>query len=44
MRVRHFNKNGVIMTDIDGHIVKRSDAKQVYNLIEKLNKRKGEEK
>lgn len=44
MRVKHVMKDGVIKYDIDGHVVKMADAKTVYNLIEQINKRKGEKR
>ena len=40
MRIKHVLKDGVIKTDITGHIVKRSEVKTVYNMIEELNKRR----
>ena len=38
MKIRHITKNGEV-EKIDGHIVKISDAKAVYHLLEKLNRR-----
>lgn len=36
-------KNGVIKTDITGHIVKRSEVSTVYYLIEEINRRSHDE-
>lgn len=44
VKVQHIMRNGTIRTDIDGHIVKRADVREVYNLIEQINKRKGEKR
>ncbi len=40
MKIKHVMKDGVIRTDISGHVVRRSDAKTVYNMVEELNKRR----
>ena len=42
MRIKHVMKDGTVKTDINGHIVRMSDAKTVYTLIEQINKRQGE--
>ncbi len=40
--VRHIMKDGTVLKDITGHVVKMEDAKRVYALMEKINKsRKG---
>lgn len=35
--VRHILKDGVVLDDITGHVVKQEDAPVVYNLIYKVN-------
>nr|DAO53816.1 MAG TPA: hypothetical protein [Caudoviricetes sp.] len=40
MAVTHVLKNGTILQDITGHIVKVNDARSIYQLISKLNERK----
>jgi len=39
LKIIHITKKGKV-DKIDGHVVKMSDAKAVYNLIEKMNKRR----
>lgn len=39
MIVTHVLKDGTVLPDITGHIVKRSDAKAVYDLMEQINKK-----
>lgn len=40
--VKHVLKDGTVLKDIKGHVVKIEDAKQIYMLIDKMNQRKGE--
>ena len=35
--IRHILKDGVVLDDITGHVVKQEDAPIVYNLICKVN-------
>lgn len=39
MAVTHVLRDGTVLNDISGKIVKVKDAKQVYVLIEKINER-----
>ena len=41
MRIRHITRDGVIRTDITGHVVRMSEAKTVYNLMDRINRREG---
>ena len=41
--VTHVLKDGTILPDIKGHVVKIEDAKELYILMQKINK-KGKEK
>lgn len=36
--VRHHLKDGTILTDIRGHVVKKEDAPLAYELIERMNR------
>lgn len=38
--IRHHLKDGRILTDITGHIVKKEDVPAVYSLIDQINKEK----
>lgn len=40
MAVTHVLRDGTVLKEITGHIVKMEEAKAIYNLIESLNKRK----
>lgn len=46
--VLHVLKDGTVLHDIDGHVVKVNDARFIYSLIDKMNQRttrqKGDEK
>ena len=44
--VTHILKNGTVLKDITGHVVKIEDAKAIYALMDKINEelRKGESK
>lgn len=35
--VKHILKNGTVLDDISGHIVKMEDAEAVYQIMDKLN-------
>ena len=37
--VRHILKDGTVLTDITGHVVKMEDAEAVYLLMDKMNER-----
>ena len=37
--VTHVLKDGTVLPDITGHIVKRSDTKAIYDLMEQMNQR-----
>lgn len=39
MAVKHVLKDGTVLNDISGKVVRVADAKQVYVLIEKINER-----
>ena len=44
MAIIHILKDGTILTDISGHVVKMEDARTVYALMDKMNERKGKKK
>jgi hypothetical protein len=37
MAVKHILKDGTVLTDITGHIVKIEDAEVAYQIMDKLN-------
>jgi hypothetical protein len=37
MAIRHILKDGTVLTDITGHVVKIEDAKVAYQIMDKLN-------
>ena len=39
MAVKHVLKDGTVLNDISGKVVRVADAKQVYVLIEKISER-----
>ena len=39
--VKHILKDGTVLTDITGHIVRIEDAEAVYQLMDKLNEERG---
>lgn len=39
--VRHILKDGTVLDDITGHVVKMEDAKVVYQIMDKLNEERG---
>ena len=36
--ITHVLKDGTVVKDIDGHVVKMEDARGVYALIDKMNR------
>lgn len=38
--IRHHLKDGRILTDITGHVVKKEDVPLVYSLIDQINEEK----
>lgn len=44
MAVTHVLKNGTVLRDIKGHVVRVEDAKLVYTIMDKLNERGRKEK
>jgi len=38
--IRHHLKDGSIVTDITGHVVKKEDVPAVYSLIDQINEEK----
>ena len=41
MAVKHILKDGTVLTDITGHVVKMEDARVVYELLDKINEERG---
>ena len=39
MRVVHILKDGTILTDITGHVVRAEDAGPLYQLIDRINQK-----
>lgn len=39
MAITHILKDGTILTDISGHVVRMEDARSVYTLMDKINER-----
>ncbi len=39
--VKHILKDGTVLTDITGHIVRIEDAEVVYQIMDKLNEERG---
>lgn len=42
MNIKHILKDGTVLNDIRGHVVKMEDAKSIYSLMEKMNQKKEE--
>lgn len=40
--VIHVLKDGTVLDDITGHVVKMEDAKVVYEILDKINRERGE--
>jgi hypothetical protein len=41
--IKHVLKDGSVLDDITGHVVKQDDAKIIYRLIDSINQRGNEE-
>lgn len=39
MAIIHILKDGTVLTDISGHVVKMEDARSVYTVIDKINEK-----
>lgn len=44
MKIKHILKNGTVLEDIKGHLVKKEDALVVYQIREQMNNRRKERK
>jgi hypothetical protein len=42
MKIKHILKNGTVLEDIKGHLVKKEDALVVYQIREQMNNRRKE--
>lgn len=42
MAVKHILRDGTVLDDITGHVVKMEDARVVYELLDKINQERGE--
>lgn len=42
MTIKHILKDGTVLKDIRGHVVKMEDAKSIYSLMDKMNQKKEE--
>jgi hypothetical protein len=42
--IRHILKDGTVLRDITGHVVKKEDVPQAYALIDKMNDERMREK
>lgn len=42
--VKHIMKDGTVLNDITGHVVKMEDAEVVYAILDKINERVRKEK
>ena len=40
MAIRHVLRDGTVLNDITGHVVKMEDAQVVYAILDKINERK----
>lgn len=40
--VIHVLRDGTVLDDITGHVVKMEDARMVYELLDKINQERGE--
>lgn len=43
-QITHILKNGKVLKDITGHVVKKEDVPMAYALINRLNERRANEK
>lgn len=44
MGITHIMKDGTVLNDITGHVIKKEDCPLIYEIIKAINKRVGEEK
>lgn len=42
MKIKHILKDGTVLEDIKGHLVKKEDALVVYQIREQMNNRRKE--
>ncbi len=42
VKITHILKDGTVIKDIRGHVVKIEDAKSIYSLMDKMNQKKEE--
>ena len=42
--IRHILRDGTQLNDVEGHIIKQTEIKTIYQLIEAINERKSNEK
>jgi hypothetical protein len=40
MMVKHVLKDGTVLNDITGHVVKKEDVKGIYALIDEINQKR----
>ena len=43
MAIRHILRDGTVLNDITGHVVKMEDAQVVYAILDKIHERKERE-
>lgn len=39
MTIKHIMKDGTVLTNISGHVVKMEDARSVYDLMDRINQK-----
>lgn len=42
--VIHIMKDGTVLKDITGHVVKKEDAPMIYNIVDQMNRKREEKK
>lgn len=42
--VIHIMKDGTVLKDITGHVVKKEDAPMIYNIVDRMNTKREEKK
>ena len=42
LKIIHILKDGTVLKDIRGHVVKMEDAKSIYSLMDKISQKKEE--